>query len=98
VSEIGDVVRAAHDGLIDTLFASTDEEVWGWYHPPTRRVLLGRDLPGEALGGGEDLIDRAAVETAIRHGAVYLEGRGGMPAGAPVAALLRYAAPVAEMA
>jgi hypothetical protein len=97
VSEVGAVLRAAHDGLVDTLFASRDEEVWGWFHPESRRVLLGRDLPvQDALGGGEDLIDRAAVETATRQGTVYLEARGDMPEDSPVAALLRYAAPVAE--
>jgi hypothetical protein len=94
VTEITDVLRAAHDGLIDTLFAARDEEVWGWYHPASRRVLLGRDLPGEALGGGEDLVDRAAVETAERQGTVYLEDRGRMPGDSPVAAVLRYPAAV----
>jgi hypothetical protein len=94
VTEIGDVLRAAHDGLVDTLFAARDEEIRGWYHPPSRRLVLGNDLPGEMMGGGEDLVDRAAVETAGRQGTVYLEDRSRMPADSPVAALLRYAAPV----
>ncbi|MGH9866602.1 MAG: hypothetical protein ACREAA_00350 [Candidatus Polarisedimenticolia bacterium] len=93
-TSLAEVVRAAHEGLVETLFAAADAHVWGWYHEDSRQLVREDDLPAAALGGGEDLVDRAAVETAVRRGKVYITPRERMPVGSELAAILRYAAPL----
>lgn len=81
-----DVVRAAHQGRVDTLLLAEGETVWGRYDETSGRVET-RDA---SAGAGEDLLDAAAVRTLRHGGAVHVLPRQEMPDDAPVAAILRY--------
>lgn len=81
-----DIVRAAHEGRVDTLFVAEDIEVWGAYDAATGEVAL-LDVPQP---GGVALTDLAAARTAVASGNVYVVPAETIPGGAPAAALLRY--------
>jgi hypothetical protein len=83
---IAEVVPAASDGRIDTLFVAAETHCWGRYDEATHRVEV-RDEP---LDGDEDLLDRAALSTFLNGGAVYAVPRDSVPGGRHVAAVLRY--------
>jgi hypothetical protein len=83
---IAEVVPAASDGRIDTLFVAADTHCWGRYDEATHRVEV-RDEP---LEGDEDLLDRATLSTFLTGGAVYAVPRESVPGGKHVAAVLRY--------
>jgi hypothetical protein len=53
----------------------------------TLLLAEGADLPG---GPGEDLVDAAATRTLQQGGAVFILPPEQMPAGEPMAAILRY--------
>lgn len=84
--DVDEVIAAARQGRVDTVFLSADEVLWGRYDEDS----------GETYGheqrepGDEDLLDRAMLETMLTGGKVYpLEGEG-MPEGSGVAAIFRY--------
>lgn len=82
---IEQVVGAAADGKIDTLFVRAGAHVPGTFDGETRGVQLGDDGPGTT-----DLLDRAATDTFLTGGTVYrLEGDR-MPVEDELAAILRY--------
>ncbi len=83
---IAEVVPAASDGRVDTLFVATETHCWGRYDEATHRVEV-RDEP---LDGDEDLLDRATLSTFLTGGAVYAVPRESVPGGRQVAAVLRY--------
>lgn len=83
-SETADVLMAAQQGRVETLFLSTD--VPGWRTPPDGGPvvrLANRTSVGERL-------DRAAAATLRHGGTVYAVPASRMPSGSPLAALLRY--------
>jgi hypothetical protein len=83
---IAEVMPAASDGRVDTLFVAADTHCWGRYDEATHRVEV-RDEP---LDGDEDLLDRATLNTFLNGGAVYAVPRESVPGGRHVAAVLRY--------
>mgnify|MGYP000647844743 CR=1 FL=1 len=83
---IAEVVPAASDGRVDTLFVAADTHCWGRYDEATHRVEV-RDEP---LDGDEDLLDRATLNTFLNGGAVYAVPRESVPGGRHVAAVLRF--------
>lgn len=85
-SQIGPVLRAAHEGRVDTLLVAVGIQRWGAYGPSDGSLLL-RDEPEP---GDEDLLDRAAVSTLASGGSVYAVRPEEMPLGAPLAAIFRY--------
>jgi hypothetical protein len=86
-SRLDEVVVAAHDGRIDTLFAASGVRRWGAYDLGTRKVRFDERM---APGSG-DLVDLAAVQTFVNGGAVHVVEPGEVPeAGEPVAAIFRY--------
>jgi hypothetical protein len=91
VDSVADVVRAASIGQIDTLFTPLDDYCWGHFDADAGTVTEhDTHLPGD-----RDLFDLAAVETLLHHGTVYAVNSDEIPGSGPVAALLRYPAPVA---
>jgi hypothetical protein len=86
VTDLGAIVLAAYDGLVDMLFAARDTHKWGRFDPAARRAEEHRThQPGD-----QDLINLAAVE-AFRHGgSVYPMNRDLMPGSAVAAATLRF--------
>ncbi len=86
VSGVAEVVRAATEGRVDTLFVPAGEQRWG---------TVGTDSPVVTVHDGfrpgdEDLLDRAAVQTLLTAGTVFAVPAQQVPGPGPVAALLRY--------
>lgn len=84
--ELDDVVRAARDGRVDTLFIAADIECWGRFDDDERSIAR-RDEP---LPGDVDLLDRAAVDSWLKGGQVYVVPAAEIPGHAGAIAGLRY--------
>jgi hypothetical protein len=82
------VLRAACEGRVDTLFLAPGEHEWGTIDPDTGEVHT-TGAPSEAA---EELFNRAAIETLLHGGQVYLVQRAQMPQHSALAAVYRYAA------
>lgn len=74
-SEIGEVLPAAFDGKIDTLFVQNRAEIWGIYNPEKRSVR--RDE--ESSVSNVSLLNMAAIKTFLNGGDVYLLEADEMP-------------------
>ncbi len=86
LADAADVVRAAAQGRVDTLFVPVGEQRWGAVGPGAASVV-----PHERFRpGDEDLLDRAAVDTLTTSGTVFAVPARQVPGPGPVAALLRY--------
>jgi hypothetical protein len=83
---VKEIVPAAYDGRIDTLFVPLGVQRWGTFDPDKRTV----HLHPEAQPGDEDLLDLAAIHTYLNGGTVYALKSEQMPDKTPVAALFRY--------
>lgn len=82
-----EVVVAAADGRVETLFVTADTQRWGRFDPMQRTVTVHP----EAEPLDEDLLNRAAVETLVHDGSVHVVASQEMPVdGSAVAAALRY--------
>jgi Bacterial archaeo-eukaryotic release factor family 3 len=88
-SSYQEILPAAHDGRVDTLFVARGVRLWGTYDPRTRGIRLQEDQTGQ-LGGGEDLLDFAAVQTFLNGGKVYAVPQQEVPDGHAMAAVFRY--------
>lgn len=88
-SRYEEVLPAAHDGRVDTLFVARGVRLWGTYDPKSREIRLQEDQTGQ-LNGGEDLLDFAAVQTFLNGGKVYAVPQPEVPDGHAVAAVFRY--------
>ena len=86
VTGLDEVLTAAAQARLDTLFVAEGEHRWGWFLPETGEVRL-HDGPEP---GDEDLLDRAVVETHRTGGSIYSLPLDQMPAGRPIAGLARY--------
>jgi hypothetical protein len=80
-----DIVRAAHEGRIDTLFVAQDIDKWGVFDPATEQVRM-HPLPQP---GDISLLNLAAELTLHHHGDVFLLPRSRVPRNSPMAAILR---------
>ena len=85
-NRIEEVVRAAYQGRVSTLFVAVGVQRWGTYDPSNDEILLKKS-DKEA---GWDLLDFAAVRTLANGGTVYAVNREEMPDHSPVAAIFRY--------
>lgn len=85
--QLGDIVRGAHDGRVDTIFVRSGEQVWGHYDRE-RRFL---ERTGEAADvDSEDLLDLAAMQSLATGASVFAVPAEDMPGEGEVAALFRY--------
>lgn len=88
-SDVADVVKAAYDRQIDTLFVRADQHCWGQFNPQTHAVQLHEQEQAEDT----DLLDFAAVQTFLNGGKVFaVDTDEAMPTDEPVAAILRFVA------
>jgi len=85
-SDLQQVVIAAHDGRVDTLFIALREQCWGSFDRQKRAVQT-RDEPRAA---DEDLLDLASVRTLLQGGTIYAVEPQLVPAEGPLAAIFRY--------
>jgi len=85
-----DVLTAAHEGAVESLFVASGRSVWGRYEADIGRLEM--TYPGDP--SGDDLLDLAACQTLKHRGRVHLLPAAEVPHGVIAAALLRYAHPV----
>ena len=84
--DLKEIVRAAHEERIDTLFVASDVEPWGYFDPETGQVEL--TAPREA--GSEELLNSAAAATLAGRGRVYAMKSADLPEARLATALFRY--------
>jgi release factor family 7 len=85
-NRVREIVTAAYDGRIESLFLADGREQWGTFNTDTRMVHIHQ----QARFNDDDLLDVAATQTLLHGGSVYVLGRMDMPDEEPLAALLRY--------
>lgn len=86
VSDMAEIVAAAKDGRVETLFVLKDVTVWGVFDPGKNMIIpTADDFPGAV-----DLLDLAAALTLAGNGAVYVKKLEEMPVQEDIAAILRY--------
>jgi hypothetical protein len=88
-SRYEEILPAAHDGRIDTLFVARGVRLWGSYDAKKREVRL-QENQDVAQKGGEDLLDLAAVKTFLNGGKVFAVPQQEVPDGQAMAAVFRY--------
>lgn len=86
-NRLDEVLPAAFDGRVETLFVADDLSEWGRFDPQKREI----ELFGEPGPGSDDLLDLAAVRTFVNGGTVYALDPAKLPRPRqPVAAIFRY--------
>jgi hypothetical protein len=88
-SRYEEILPAAHDGRIDTLFVARGVRLWGKYDGTGREVLLQEEQAAQR-NGSEDLLDLAAVQTFLNGGTVYAVPQQEVPSGQAMAGIFRY--------
>jgi hypothetical protein len=81
-----EIVPAASDGRVDTLFVSRGARRWGTFDPGARKVNVTEEPSPES----EELLNLAAGMTVRAGGKVHLPSRDAMPEKANAAAIFRY--------
>ena len=86
-SSLNEIVPAAHDGRVESLFVARGQYRWGRYDADARTL----ELEGHPGNGAQDLLDLAAVQTLIHQGKVFVVEPENVPNdGDPIAAVFRY--------
>lgn len=85
-ADLDEVLPAALDGRVDTLFVGRGVRQWGRFDAEARTI----ERHEEQNGDSEDLLDRAAVLTFVNSGRVLAVDPAEVPGGGPVAAIFRY--------
>ena len=75
------VVQAAFQGRVSELLVADNAEYWGAWNKEKQEV---------ESGGGDELLNAAAVETILHRGKVFVVDQEEMPVKAPAAAVFRY--------
>jgi hypothetical protein len=83
--DVSQIVPAAWQGKVETLFIDPSAQQWGSFDPQTGSVVTST-TPQD---GDDDLLDLAAIETLLNRGTVYADFGGHMPA-PQIAAVFRY--------
>ncbi len=84
--DIGQILPAALEGRIETLFVDEKANQWGTYDAETNNMYLH----DESLPGDDELFDLAAVQTLSKGGTVYSVPRDQIPNQQALAAMFRY--------
>jgi hypothetical protein len=88
IEDIRQILPAALQRQIDSLFLQKDAQAWGKLDPDSGRVVLAEvQLPAF---GEEELLDQAAMQTLQSGGQVFILEPGEMPDQADCLAILRY--------
>ncbi len=85
-SEIQTILHAAYQGRVELLMLDAAAERWGAFDPDNGSF----EVREEAREGDEELLNRAAILTLARGGAVQALNGDQMPEGTAAAAILRY--------
>ncbi len=84
--DLKEIMKAAYDQRIDSLFVAINEQQWGQFNPQTHEITLQREDQPE----NEDLLDFATIHTFLNGGAVYIDVPEKLPDHARIAATFRY--------
>ncbi len=87
--QIEEILPAAHDGRVDTLFTARGVRFWGGYDATERTVKLQGEQSAQQ-NGSQDLLDLAAVQTFVHGGKVFAVEQQDVPEGYAAAAIFRY--------
>jgi len=85
-TEIAQIIPAARDGRIDTLFLTAENHVWGRIEEKAETIVVRKSDETAA----EDLLDAAAVVTLLKGGRVEVLPKKEMPESGAAAAIFRY--------
>jgi len=85
-NDLGEIIPAAHQGRVETLFVAVGVQQWGSLDLGTNVVQLHE----EAEPSSEDLLDLAAVQTLLNGGTVFAVEPERMPDETSLAAVFRY--------
>jgi hypothetical protein len=88
-SRYEEILPAAHDGRIASLFVARGVHLWGTYDPQKREIRLQENQDAQS-GRNEDLLDQAAVQTFLHGGQVYAVPQQEVPDGQAMAASFRF--------
>lgn len=80
------IAQAAMEGRIETLFCARNARVWGRIDPLTGQATAS----GKKSAMDEDLTARAALETFLQKGLVFVLSHDSLPPDTPMTAILRY--------
>ena len=84
--DLGEILAAAHQGRIETIFVANGRETWGRYDAATDQITLESAQSVD----NTDLLDLAATQTFVTGGRVYVVDPDAVPGGEPVAAVFRF--------
>jgi hypothetical protein len=85
-TDLAEVVKAAYQGRVETLFVTIGLQQWGKYHTETGEV----EIHDSRQTGDRSLQNLAAIQTLLKNGSVYVVESREAPVHTPLAALLRY--------
>jgi hypothetical protein len=88
-TELADILVAAEEGRIDTLFVERDAERWGTWDPTGE----GLEAHEQRREGDVDLYDLAAQKALLSSSSVLTLASDRMPGNGSIAALYRYSLP-----
>jgi hypothetical protein len=83
---VREIIPAAYYGRVESLLVAIDQEQWGVFDPVRKTLHVHKD----ARFGDDDLLDMAATQTLLHHGAVYAVEQTEMPDKTPIVAVFRY--------
>jgi len=87
VNDLKTIVSSALHGRISTLFITNGQtNIWGKFKEDKQDI----EVHEEKKPGDEDLLDKAAINTMLRGGTVYIVEPQDMPDRTPAAAIMRY--------
>lgn len=85
-ANIEQIIPAAYQGQVDTLFVADDFQCWGHFEPETNSINIENTSTSE----NQDIVDVAAIQTFLQGGMVYLLPQAEIPNGDSLAAIYRY--------
>ncbi|HHO47192.1 MAG TPA: hypothetical protein ENN06_01855 [Desulfobacteraceae bacterium] len=86
VTDLAEIVTAARDGRVETLFTLEGVQIWGVFDYDRNMIIpVADDFPGAV-----DLLDLSVALTLSGNGGVYVKKLGDMPVAGDIAAVLRY--------
>lgn len=83
-SEVEEIIPASHYKKIEVLFMSDEDSLWGKFDSKN----AGVDVHNSYKEGDEDLLNKAAVNTLLNGGSVYLLDKNHIPQSAKYAAAI----------
>ncbi len=85
-TDLAEIIFAAREGRVETLFVDAQAERWGSFDPERREARVN----AERAAGDEELLEGATADTLTRGGAVHAILPNAMPAPTPIAATFRF--------